>query len=95
MRQAGCFTVAADHPSLPGHFPGRPIVPGVVLLDEALACLRPHLPGRLDVATVKFAAPVLPGQPVDVAWREADGQSQFTCSVANRVVLRGTFRARS
>ena len=28
------FRVAADHPALPGHFPGRPIVPGVVILDH-------------------------------------------------------------
>ncbi len=27
-------TIPADHPSLPGHFPGRPIVPAVVILDE-------------------------------------------------------------
>ena len=29
--------VAADHPSLQGHFPGNPIVPGVVLLDTVIA----------------------------------------------------------
>jgi 3-hydroxymyristoyl/3-hydroxydecanoyl-(acyl carrier protein) dehydratase len=27
---------APDHPALPGHFPQHPIVPGVLLLDEAL-----------------------------------------------------------
>jgi 3-hydroxyacyl-[acyl-carrier-protein] dehydratase len=29
--------VAADHPALEGHFPGNPIVPGVVLLDAVIA----------------------------------------------------------
>ena len=32
--------VAADHPALPGHFPGRPIVPGVLLLDAVLQAMR-------------------------------------------------------
>ena len=34
MQPLGAFRIAADHPALPGHFPGRPVVPGVVLLDE-------------------------------------------------------------
>ena len=33
------FVVAPDHPSLPGHFPGRPLVPGVVLLDRVLEAI--------------------------------------------------------
>ena len=31
--------IRADHPSLPGHFPGTPLVPGVVILDEIVAAL--------------------------------------------------------
>ena len=31
------FRIAADHPCLPGHFPGQPVVPGVVVLDRVLA----------------------------------------------------------
>ena len=33
----GYQAITADHPSLAGHFPGHPIVPGVVILVLALA----------------------------------------------------------
>src|SRR3546814_2617840 len=36
------FVIAADHPSLPGHFPGRPLVPGVVVLDRVLDAIEAH-----------------------------------------------------
>jgi len=31
--------ITADHPSLPGHFPDAPLVPGVLILDEVRAAL--------------------------------------------------------
>jgi 3-hydroxyacyl-[acyl-carrier-protein] dehydratase len=96
MQHAGRFIVPDGHPCLPGHFPGRPVVPGVVLLDEAFACLHPHLTGRPDLLTAKFTAPVLPGQAVDVAWRPAGpGRVEFTCVASGRSVLRGTARLAS
>ena len=33
------FVIESDHPALPGHFPGRPVVPGVVVLDRVLAAI--------------------------------------------------------
>ncbi|WP_407648572.1 hypothetical protein [Cupriavidus cauae] len=71
MNSAGVFTIEAGHPALPGHFPGRPIVPGVVLLDHAVlriaaALGRPPHPARL--ASVKFLATVVPNEPVTVRY---------------------------
>lgn len=57
------FCIPATHPCLPGHFPGQPIVPGVVLLDRLAASLEQRGLGVLNsLAAVKFRAPLLPGQ---------------------------------
>ncbi len=72
-----------------GHFPGRPIVPGVVLLDEMFAVIG----GRrvVSLSTVKFLVPVLPDQEVAVLLDERpDNRLAFECTVAGRAVLRGT-----
>jgi 3-hydroxyacyl-[acyl-carrier-protein] dehydratase len=63
------FVIAADHPSLPGHFPGRPVVPGVVVLEEVLARLAAQVGAplaRLTLVQVKFVQPLLPEQPAEI-----------------------------
>ena len=63
------FSIPADHPSLPGHFPGRPIVPGVVVLEHVLAAIATEqgpLDAPLRLPQVKFAQPLLPGERADI-----------------------------
>lgn len=58
------LAVAADHPAYEGHFPGKPILPGVALLAEVLAAIEAATargPLEWEVANAKFLAPVGPG----------------------------------
>lgn len=73
------FVIDAAHPSLPGHFPGQPIVPGVVLLDrviEAIEAAHGPLPA-LRLPQVKFLQPLLPGQPARVELEGAAPRWRF------------------
>lgn len=60
---AGSFTVAADHPAMPGHFPGHPIVPGAVILDHLIAAAVKIAGGEVvEIAQAKFLRPLAPGE---------------------------------
>jgi 3-hydroxymyristoyl/3-hydroxydecanoyl-(acyl carrier protein) dehydratase len=84
------FTIPSRHPSLAGHFPGRPIVPGVILLDQVLALISGAPTGCVRLESAKFMAPVLPEREVAVEWTVLlGGEANFTCRVGGRVVLRG------
>ncbi|GAA0801612.1 hypothetical protein N6G02_06395 [Cupriavidus gilardii] len=75
MNSAGVFTIEAGHPALPGHFPGQPIVPGVVLLDHAVLRIAAALgcaPQPCRLASVKFLATVAPNEPVMVRYASVD-----------------------
>lgn len=67
------FVVPPDHPCLPGHFPGRPLVPGVVILDAVLAAIEAQhgaLP-PLRLPQVKFLQPLRPGEAADITLEHA------------------------
>lgn len=49
--------IGADHPCLPGHFPGAPVVPGVLILDEVL-----RASSARSIAWAKFHAPLMPDE---------------------------------
>ena len=93
LRPCGEFRIGDDHPSLPGHFPGRPVVPGVVLLDAAFALILARWPGRGVVAgipSVKFTRPVQPEQLVEVSCGDGGDRVAFACTVDGRPVLHGS-----
>ncbi len=59
--QSAVRRIGADHPSLTGHFPGHPVVPGVIVLDQVAAVARAHGLGPVAAfPQVKFLAPLGP-----------------------------------
>ena len=85
--------IPLDHPAFAGHFPGIPIVPGVVLLDEALAAIATALGLSLErctLAAVKFKSIVRPGQKVTLRYEiSAPGHVRFELESEGRPVASG------
>jgi 3-hydroxyacyl-[acyl-carrier-protein] dehydratase len=91
--------VTASHPSLPGHFPGMPVVPGVVLLSEVLTELQRQMPeARVDgIRKLKFLKMLFPGQPFTVEFAEPNAASaglRFKCWQAGEVLAEGNLMLR-
>jgi 3-hydroxymyristoyl/3-hydroxydecanoyl-(acyl carrier protein) dehydratase len=69
-------TIAEAHPACDGHFPGAPVLPAVLLLDEALCAWEKASktpPGSWSVQAAKFTAPVRPGQTLILEHEPAAG----------------------
>lgn len=85
---------AVDHPCGAGHFPGNPIIPGALLLDEALAAIARQLgceEGVWQVKSAKFPQPVRPGDTVHIDYTQTPGgEIRFDCSVSGAKVLSGS-----
>lgn len=92
------WTVPADHPAFPGHFPGHPIVPGVVLLDRAVL-LAAELTGQatetLRIGNAKFLSPAGPGEALRFAFTPSAGGLQFTIRAPDRDIAAGSLSFRS
>jgi 3-hydroxyacyl-[acyl-carrier-protein] dehydratase len=61
--------IPRDHASFPGHFPGNPILPGVLLLDRVMSYVQSQLTTPLQNYTlmnVKFLAAVSPGDKLSL-----------------------------
>jgi 3-hydroxymyristoyl/3-hydroxydecanoyl-(acyl carrier protein) dehydratase len=88
------LAIPADHPAYAGHFPGHPILPGVVLLAEAFAAIETATgkpPNAWTIASVKFLQPVAPGTPLTVEHESlASGAMRFEIRSPLGAVAQGT-----
>jgi len=71
------FRFDANDPTFAGHFPGRPILPGVFQIEMARAAAEWTLECALEVREVskaKFLRPISPGEQVrlELSWTETN-----------------------
>lgn len=86
------FRIPADHPCLPGHFPGHPLVPGVVVLEQVIAAASAAQgveAGALRLPQVKFLAPLYPEQSARVVLEGQAPRWKFQVLGPDGVVVRG------
>ncbi len=85
--------ISKDHASYAGHFPGFPILPGAVLLDEALhEIARGRALDLLEwqVSSMKFLEPVGPGDPLTLEHTVSNGLIiRFSIRHGSRTVASG------
>jgi 3-hydroxymyristoyl/3-hydroxydecanoyl-(acyl carrier protein) dehydratase len=85
-----------DHPTAAGHFPGNPIIPGALLLDEVLLAIAEgegRTVGACVIRAAKFLQPVRPGDRIVVRWDgQPAGEMRFECLLLDpeRLALSGT-----
>jgi 3-hydroxyacyl-[acyl-carrier-protein] dehydratase len=87
---------APDHPTAAGHFPGNPIIPGALLLDEVLFAIgagEGKAAGGCVVRSAKFLHPVRPGDRIVLRWEALPtGDMRFECFLLDpeRLALSGS-----
>jgi 3-hydroxyacyl-[acyl-carrier-protein] dehydratase len=93
VKRVHTLVVAGDHPAFAGHFPGMPVLPGAVLLDEVMHILEETLgldPVEWQLAAAKFLEPVSPGDLLTVEHASAEDTIRFAVARADRPALTGT-----
>ena len=86
------FLIEHDHACLPGHFPGRPVVPGVVVLDRVYAAIEAASGAPLAACRlpqVKFLQPLLPGEEAEVELEGAAPRWRFRVLRGDALIASG------
>jgi 3-hydroxyacyl-[acyl-carrier-protein] dehydratase len=85
--------IAADHPSLPGHFPSRPIVPGVVMLERVAAavCAASGAVRIGGIPSLKFLQPLMPDQAFEIVLERLSVRRwKFRCESSGGLLAQGS-----
>jgi 3-hydroxymyristoyl/3-hydroxydecanoyl-(acyl carrier protein) dehydratase len=82
--------IAATHPALPGHFPGAPLVPGVVLLARVAAAIECAWGLRvMSLVQVKFLRPLAPEHDAQLQLQRDAERVRFDIRCGDALVAHG------
>lgn len=94
MKGIAQWVVPPDHPAFAGHFPGTPILPGVLLLDTALQAIAAATGIELEaceIGAAKFLHPVGPGDRLEIRYEIATGGTiRFAIMAGERRMASGS-----
>ena len=76
-----------SHPCYDGHFPGRPILPGVLLVELVVECIGRGPPRAIPA--LKFQRALAPGETFTLRWSGDDDRVGFRCLIAEERVAEG------
>lgn len=95
MKKQLMLKIPTDHPAFAGHFPGVPIVPGVVLLDEvmhAVIAATGLTATAWQISSVKFLSPLKPDETVVIEHEQlTNGNIKFQVFEGARQIVAGSF----
>lgn len=84
--------IGSDHPALPGHFPGQPVVPAAVLLTRIAAVARAAHPGLIvsGIRKAKFVRSLAPDEPFEIALETPSATGlRFACRSHAGTIVEG------
>jgi uncharacterized membrane protein/3-hydroxymyristoyl/3-hydroxydecanoyl-(acyl carrier protein) dehydratase len=87
--------VPMNHPAFAGHFPGSPVLPAVVLLEQVIEAAERLHGGPITVVEMpraKFVAPLLPGDSATIRLRRERALVHFEVHRGANRVAQGVFR---
>jgi 3-hydroxyacyl-[acyl-carrier-protein] dehydratase len=94
MNDATYWTLPPDHPVFAGHFPGTPIVPGVMLMDTVLHAIAAATGIALEtceISSVKFLGRAGPGEELLIRHAlAAGGAIRFEVVAGARKIASGS-----
>jgi len=86
------MSISSHHPALPGHFPGNPVIPGVVVVDHILDAVAAEWPAYrvTGIRKLKYLRTVIPDEDFSVQGTiTRQGGLRFECLQAGERIAEG------